>query len=243
MALDPPDQRTQEQSIKARKHQLFEVDERPTLATGPRRSFQDCLRQTPAEPLSTPLKALLWTVGTIVILLLALALATGGQKKPKSMSPNALAPSKALRMAEGKTNPIRDQPSAFNGQSPSKTNPRAVPDPLPRRSQWLADARKNEPNPGSRRFPKRSQTRLDSPSQDEANPALWTAHRLDSKTKPILPGPRSPHLSQAEGINAPRIHGRFPKTKPIEPRPGMRGQGSSPVLDNHFDEVGGNSVF
>jgi hypothetical protein len=82
MAPDPPNQRTQEQSIKARKHQLFEADE-PLESTGPRRSFQDCLRQTPADPLSPLLKALLWTLGTIVILLLLAALVTSGNKKPK----------------------------------------------------------------------------------------------------------------------------------------------------------------
>ncbi len=82
MALEPQ-QRTQEQSIKARKHQLFEVDEPLDASTGPRRSFQECLRTTPADPLSTPLKALLWTLGTVVILLLIAALATGGARKPK----------------------------------------------------------------------------------------------------------------------------------------------------------------
>ncbi len=98
MALDPPDQRTQEQSIKARKHQLFEVDELPKLSAGPRRSFQDCLRETPADPLSTNVKALLWTLGIIVILLLAITLATGGQKKPKPRSPSVLAPSVPARV-------------------------------------------------------------------------------------------------------------------------------------------------
>jgi hypothetical protein len=89
MAPDP--QRTQEQSIKARKHQLFEADE-PDPATGPRRSFQECLRTTPADPLSTLLKALLWIIGTIVILLLIVALVTGGPRKPKPKRVTGLAP-------------------------------------------------------------------------------------------------------------------------------------------------------
>jgi len=76
-------QRTQEQSIKARKHQLFEDDEPVGDQTGPRRSFQECLRTTPATPLSTPIKGLLWTLGTIVILILIVALATGGPRKPQ----------------------------------------------------------------------------------------------------------------------------------------------------------------
>jgi hypothetical protein len=92
-----PHQRTQEQSIKARKHELFEVDE--PLDTGPRRSLQECLRTTPADPLSTPLKALLWTLGTVVILLLIAALATGGQKKPKAKKPiSSLAQPQVVRL-------------------------------------------------------------------------------------------------------------------------------------------------
>jgi hypothetical protein len=93
MAPVPPDQRTQEQSIKERKQELFEVDQPPQAPTGPRKSFQDCLRETPPDPLSTSVKALLWTVGTIVVLILAIALATGGGgQKPKPKSHNALAP-------------------------------------------------------------------------------------------------------------------------------------------------------
>lgn len=81
MAPDHPHPRTQEQSIKARKHQLFETDE--AVAAGPRQSFAECLRQTPAAPLSGPLKAGLWAVGTLVIFLLAAALATSGNRKPR----------------------------------------------------------------------------------------------------------------------------------------------------------------
>ena len=91
-----PEPRTQEQSIKARKHQLFEDD--LVVATGPRRSFKDCLRETPADPLSTPLKALLWTLGTVVILLLVAALATGGQKKPKQNHSKMVSPIAAPRI-------------------------------------------------------------------------------------------------------------------------------------------------
>ena len=93
MAPDSPQQRTQEQSIKARKHQLFEVDE--PLDSGPRRPFRDCLRETPADPLSTPLKALLWTVGTVVILLLIAALVTGGHKKPRPKPVSGFVPTSA----------------------------------------------------------------------------------------------------------------------------------------------------
>jgi len=93
MPHDPPS-RTQEQSIKARKHQLFEDD---FVESGPRQSFQECLRTTPADPLSTPLKALLWVVGTVVVLLLVAALLTSG-KKPKPRAASTLTLAVAPRM-------------------------------------------------------------------------------------------------------------------------------------------------
>jgi hypothetical protein len=95
MAPDPPHQRTQEQSIKARKHQLFEADE--PLDSGPRRPFKECLRTTPADPLSTPLKALLWTLGTVVVLLLIFALAKSGTRTPKPKPVSGLVPPAAAR--------------------------------------------------------------------------------------------------------------------------------------------------
>ncbi len=81
--MAPEPQRTQEQSIKARKRDLFDADTPSVDESGPRRSFQDCLKATPADPLSALVKAALWVVGTVVILLLVAALATGGKKKPR----------------------------------------------------------------------------------------------------------------------------------------------------------------
>ena len=75
MALEPP--------MKPKTHRLFEEDEPAGSLAGPRRSFQECLRTTPADPLSPGLKAALWAVGTVVVLLLIAALATGGARKPK----------------------------------------------------------------------------------------------------------------------------------------------------------------
>ncbi len=100
--MDPDLSRSQEQSIKARKHQLYDAD--IPVDTGPRRSFQECLRTTPADPLSTLVKALLWTVGTIVILLLILALATSGPKSPKPKPVSGFVPS---HEPPGSAGPIR----------------------------------------------------------------------------------------------------------------------------------------
>jgi hypothetical protein len=91
MAPDHPHQRTQEQSIRARKNQLFGDDEVPDdSSAGPRKSLRDCLRETPATPLSPLVKGVLWAVGIVVLLLLAVALATGGgKKKPRARTPPA----------------------------------------------------------------------------------------------------------------------------------------------------------
>ena len=86
---NPPPNRTQEQSIKARKHDLFERDHGPAVAgSGSRRTFRELLRETPAQPLTPAIKAVLWAVGVVVILLLVAALATGGKKpRPKPTAP------------------------------------------------------------------------------------------------------------------------------------------------------------
>lgn len=75
--MAPDHQRTQEQSIKARKHQLFEAD---SVDVGPRATFREVLRRTPADPLSTPVKAILWAIGIVVLLLLVGALIKAGAR-------------------------------------------------------------------------------------------------------------------------------------------------------------------
>ncbi|CAN5682384.1 hypothetical protein BH23PLA1_BH23PLA1_09430 [soil metagenome] len=59
---------------KNRPHSLFDEDERPESASSAssaeeHRPFVEYLRTTPAEPLSSGLKAALWAVGALVGLL------------------------------------------------------------------------------------------------------------------------------------------------------------------------------
>ncbi len=94
MPAHDPYSQTQEQSIKARKHQLYETDDTASQS-GPRRSFEECLRQTPADPLSPTVKALLWVVGTLVIVLLLAAfarVATHHKPRPRRNPTTAIAP-------------------------------------------------------------------------------------------------------------------------------------------------------
>lgn len=71
----------QDRSIKARKNQLFEADE---VESGPRRSFAQALRETPAAPLDPVSRGALWAVGVVVVLLLLAAFARVGTRKPKA---------------------------------------------------------------------------------------------------------------------------------------------------------------
>jgi hypothetical protein len=72
----------QEQSIKARKHELF-VEEEPSTAR-PRMQFREYLRQTPATPMSKNVKLMLWGSAAPVAFLFFAALLTskGSSAKP-----------------------------------------------------------------------------------------------------------------------------------------------------------------
>lgn len=85
MPVPDPYSRTQEQSIKARKHELFEdpTDEHPSLGSAPRRSFAECLRDTPARPLDPSVRIGLWAIGVLVVLLLLAAFAKVGSRPSK----------------------------------------------------------------------------------------------------------------------------------------------------------------
>lgn len=91
MAPEAP--REQEQSIKARKREIFEEEQN----FGPRKPFSEYLESTEAFPLTTAQKALLWGVGILVVLLLLAALMTMPAPRsrphrtppPKGVAPHA----------------------------------------------------------------------------------------------------------------------------------------------------------
>ena len=66
---------SQDQSIKARKHELFE-DEKQGSQQGSLKAFSEYLEDIPAAPLSGSDKAVLGAVGTLVLLLFFAAIAT-----------------------------------------------------------------------------------------------------------------------------------------------------------------------
>jgi hypothetical protein len=81
--MAPHAPREQEQSIKARKREIFEEEQD---FGGPQRPFSDYLAETEATPLTAGQKATLWGVGVLVLLLLLAALLT--MPAPRSGHPH-----------------------------------------------------------------------------------------------------------------------------------------------------------
>ena len=72
----------QDQSIKARKWQLYE--EKTRVDTGTVKPFSVYLKDTPGAPLSPVARATLWAVGVVVVLLFVAAILMGGPRpKPR----------------------------------------------------------------------------------------------------------------------------------------------------------------
>jgi len=85
--------REQEQSIKARKREIFEEQHD---SDSPRRPFSAYLAETPPAPLSSAQKAGLVAVGALVVLLLLAALLTmpGPRSQPRPAARPAATPAK-----------------------------------------------------------------------------------------------------------------------------------------------------
>ena len=69
----------QDQSIKARKSQLFEADRDESAGT--LKPFTVYLRETPAAPMSQGVKVALWALAALVVLLFLGALLSGGRRR------------------------------------------------------------------------------------------------------------------------------------------------------------------
>ena len=84
MASETPGAReTQEQSIKARKKELFQAEPPPVAPAGPQKSIKDYLRTAKAAPMTPGAKAALWIAGVLVVLLFVAALVTSGSRHPR----------------------------------------------------------------------------------------------------------------------------------------------------------------
>jgi hypothetical protein len=83
----------QERSIKAREHELYL---KPTEEGQARKPFLEYLRETPAEPLSTTTKTILWIVAVLVVVVFLAAIwraATRRSARPRNRAvPSAVQP-------------------------------------------------------------------------------------------------------------------------------------------------------
>ena len=73
----------QELSIKEREQELFVEPDDPSAPPTSVKPFAFYLRETPANPLSTEVKAILWAIGLVVLLLFAVAI-WRAQRSPRS---------------------------------------------------------------------------------------------------------------------------------------------------------------
>jgi hypothetical protein len=105
-----PHRETQEQSIKARKTELFEEESRDGEG-GPVRPFRAYLETTPAAPLSLGVRASLWSTGVLVALLFV-AGAAGGKTRAK--------------VPEGLVVPVNARPSAIASIKPASAPKPAI---------------------------------------------------------------------------------------------------------------------
>ncbi len=72
----------QDQSIKARKVQLFE-DGKPEEVVETRRPFSYYVLQTPPSPMAPAVKAYLWATAVLVVLLFLAAFFIGPHQRPR----------------------------------------------------------------------------------------------------------------------------------------------------------------
>jgi hypothetical protein len=95
----------QEQSIKVRSNELFVEETTPVAPNKPSKPFEVVLRETPAQPLSMGVRAMLWILGVIVgvLFLVALWRVTHRPQKeaPADEAPAQEAVSRAVQPSRG----------------------------------------------------------------------------------------------------------------------------------------------
>lgn len=82
----PVSRESEEQSIKARKKELFQPEAAAAASSGPRKAIKEYLRDTRAMPLAPSTKAALWVAGVLVVLLFLAALLSASSR-PRRRAP------------------------------------------------------------------------------------------------------------------------------------------------------------
>jgi beta-lactamase regulating signal transducer with metallopeptidase domain len=100
----------QEHSIKVRSHELF-VEETPVGPAKSTKPFAVFLKETPAQPLSASVLALLWAVGVIVGVLFLLAVWRVVHRQSGKAPPRRAA-AKAAILQDARRTPLAGVPRA-----------------------------------------------------------------------------------------------------------------------------------
>src|SRR4051794_32744722 len=130
MAAEGTTQREmQEKSIKARKNELF-VNGEVDPPAEPRQTFHQCLKETPAAPLSKNVKLMLWgSAAPVVLLFLGSLLAVNKSSSSQAKAPEGLiVPDRAKQAATAaaKTEIARQSDAPATKRKPEEPKPKAA---------------------------------------------------------------------------------------------------------------------
>jgi hypothetical protein len=198
---------TQEQSIKARKSELFEEEVRESEG-GPARPFRAYLETTPATPLSLGIKASLWSMGVVVGLLFVAGVA-GGKTRAK--------------VPEGLVVPVNVRPSPIASLHPSpavKPPGPSIKEDKPKKPSRPDDKnKKNQAKKTQDKKPKDKKPSNKKPSDKKPKPEA-IAKAGSPQPEPPKPAPSQPNATAA-------TEPRNPVNPPAAPAPGVAAKDSA----------------
>jgi len=204
MATEASTQReTQEQSIKARKHELF-VEEKLDN-DGPKKRFREYVRETPAAPMSRNVKLILWgSAAPVVVLFIASLFSKGSSAKPPDYSVVGGTHKPAPAPVLAKASPARKDHPSPEATGPKEETPKAEGDSKPPEEQPKPKANKKNKNKKKKPADEAPKTEVakndEAPKKDETpNDAKVT--KADESSRSGEPGkkPKPDSTANAEG--------------------------------------------
>jgi len=235
MATETSTQRkSQEQSIKARKKELYFEEE--YVDSGPRKTFREYLRETPATPLSKHVKLMLWGSAAPVLLLFLGALLTikGSIAKPPERSVLPPSPPKLEVVRRNDEPPPKEaiapkeEKPKEEAQKKEKTPDEEKPKKPKKPKKPTDEARKSGKSDAKTDKPEKdengSKPKAGEPEKKMPNPASSTEEKEKGKSKSDLkskPADTAPS-PEPEKSKRPRL---FPKRKaPVFTYPKREGE-------------------
>jgi len=174
----------QEQSIKARKKELFVTDE--PVATGPRKTLREYLRETPAAPLSKNTKLMLWGSAAPVLLLFLSAVATGKGRDIKTPTSMVVPPSpvKPLAVKHNDEPPPAAQDAVAKDGKPKAEEPTKDQPPKEEKPKAKSKKPKKPKKPASGDKPSSTGdpgAKTDTAAKDEKDPKAGASEKMTNQ--------------------------------------------------------------